>query len=461
MVENIWCTFHGQAVNAAKATILNALTENQVAVYQTDLSSAQGSGIVFFSEVNPDFYQKLYEVSNRGLERVLCITLSQADLAKFDVWKLLRHGASDLFAWDHSSNPAKEVATKFAHWQEVDRLLKSPLVKRNLAGQSPVWVRTLRQVIEASCFTDLSILVTGESGTGKELIAQLIHTLDPRPNKRNLVISDCTTIVAELSGSEFFGHERGAFTGAVNSRDGAFALANNGTLFLDEVGELPLNLQVELLRVVQEHTYKRVGSNVWQKTDFRLICATNRDLLQEQARGRFRHDFYYRIAGWSCHLPPLRERTEDIVPLVHHFIEKIRPGSALEIDGAVRDYLVSRQYLGNVRELKQLVARILHRHIGTGPITIGDIAEEDRPSGEIEVVDWRDDHFESAIRRAVSLGNGLKEIGHAAEAVAERIVLEEEQGNIRRAASKLGITERALQMRRAAKRQGGGSIEVE
>src|SRR5262249_683962 len=148
----------------------------------------------------------------------------------------------------------------------------------------------------------------GESGTGKELIARLIHDLDSRPGKPPLVVVDCTTIVPGLSGSEFFGHERGAFTGAINTRDGAFALANGGTLFLDEIGELPQPMQAELLRVIQERKYKRVGSNAWQHTDFRLVSATNMDLESGVAKGAFRGDLYYRIAGWVCRTPPLRER---------------------------------------------------------------------------------------------------------------------------------------------------------
>jgi transcriptional regulator with GAF, ATPase, and Fis domain len=137
------------------------------------------------------------------------------------------------------------------------------------------------------------VLITGESGTGKELIARLIHALDSRVDKGDFVILDCTTVVPTLSGSEFFGHEKGAFTGAIAQRDGAFAMADGGTLFLDEIGELPLVLQAELLRVIEEGMYKRVGSNTWRKTSFRLLCATNRDLLQEESRGNFRKDLYY------------------------------------------------------------------------------------------------------------------------------------------------------------------------
>src|SRR6185295_226461 len=150
---------------------------------------------------------------------------------------------------------------------------------------------------------------------GKELLARVIHALDPRPDKGELVVLDCTTIVPELSGSEFFGHERGAYTGAVGPRDGAFALAHGGTLFLDEIGELPLALQAQLLRVVQEGTYKRVGGNAWHKASFRLVCATNRDLKEEVARGRFRGDLYHRLATNASRLPPLRDRVEDILVL--------------------------------------------------------------------------------------------------------------------------------------------------
>src|SRR5678816_1272096 len=141
-------------------------------------------------------------------------------------------------------------------------------------------------------------LIAGESGTGKELVARLIHALDRREPKGPFVVLDCTTVSPELAGSEFFGHERGAFTTAVTAREGAFAMADGGTLFLDEVGELPLTLQAELLRVIQERVYKRVGSNIWKQVNFRLICATNRNLLEEEARGAFRRDFYYRLAAW-------------------------------------------------------------------------------------------------------------------------------------------------------------------
>jgi hypothetical protein len=167
----------------------------------------------------------------------------------------------------------------------------------------------------------------GESGTGKELVARLVHALDRRTVKKEFVVLDCSTLIPQLSGSEFFGHERGAFTGAITARDGAFALAHEGTLFLDEVGELPPDMQAQLLRVVQEGTFKRIGGNNWKRTEFRLICATNRDLEAEVAAGRFRTDLYYRIAGIRCRLPSPRERSTDIPVLIDPGGQRILPSA--------------------------------------------------------------------------------------------------------------------------------------
>jgi transcriptional regulator with GAF, ATPase, and Fis domain len=327
-------------------------------------------------------------------------------------------------------------------------------VAENLVGRSSAWLAVLRQCVELGRFSSASVLITGETGSGKELAARLIHTLDPRPEKGDLIIADCTTIVPELSGSEFFGHERGAFTGAVGPREGAFALANGGTLFLDEVGELPPNLQSQLLRVIQEQAYKRVGGNEWKKTRFRLICATNRDLLSEVQSGRFRADLYYRLAASCCQLPPLRERLEDIVPLSEYFVRQ-HTGDvrAPELSPEVREYLLHRQYPGNVRDLRQVVTRILCRHFGPGPITAGAVPEEERPLNVAPAESWCEGVFERVIQKAVCLGVSLKEIGAVAEDAAVQIAINTEGGNLRRAAQRLGVTERALQMRRAAARE--------
>jgi transcriptional regulator with GAF, ATPase, and Fis domain len=418
--------------------------------------------VVVFDQITQQLFDFLRAASRNSLDRVLAIAVSRSTLIGGGAWRLLQVGASDVIAWDNSANPAEEVAARFERWDSVDRLLHSPLVQNNMIGKSPTWISVLRQIVEVAGFTDASILIMGETGTGKELVARLIHSLDRRSNKQDLVVLDCTTIVPELSGSEFFGHERGSFTGAVSARDGAFALANDGTLFLDEVGDLPLGLQAQLLRVVQEGTYKRVGGNSWQHTNFRLVCATNKDLVEEVARGRFRSDLYYRIAGWTCKLPTLRERSEDILPLVRYFMQQHRNGEEpSDLDESLRDYLLMCEYPGNVRDLKQIITRIMCRHVGSGPITVGDVPEEERPSTEIGEKDWCNAAFENAIRRALALGVGLKEIGRVAEETAVRIAVGDENGNLQRAASKLGVTDRALQLRRAARRQNEQTRDID
>ena len=292
-------------------------------------------------------------------------------------------------------------------------------------------------------------------------MARLIHQLDGRPGKKDLVVLDCATVVPSLSGSEFFGHEKGAFTGAAGPRDGAFALADGGTLFLDEVGELPPNLQAELLRVIQEGMYKRVGSNTWRTTDFRLVSATNRDLFQDQRAGRFRLDLYYRIAAWQFRLPSLHERREDIEPLAQTFLSRSSPnGAAPKFEPAVRAFLLAREYPGNVRDLRQLVERMSQRHVGNGPVTVGDVPDEDRPAGvagdgpgrPVGPGPWHAGAFDESVREAVARGVSLKEITRVAAETAVSAALAGSSGSVTMAAKSLGVTARALQLRRAAGR---------
>ena len=455
MSNELWCHFFLNGGPAEGRAYVEALTDGGINAEPFGGCGGRAPGVVFFEEFSDGLCEFVREVSRDGLDRVLAIALTAAAATGGAVWRLLGAGASDVFAWDHWRAPAREVADRFSRWEKIDQLVNSPLVRENLVGESPAWKAVLRKLVEVARFTDASVLITGESGTGKELAARLIHTLDARPDKRELVVLDCTTIVPELSGSEFFGHERGSYTGAVNARDGAFALADGGTLFLDEVGELSMRLQSELLRVVQEHTYKRVGSHTWQSTNFRLACATNRDLRREEARGHFRSDFYHRIASWSCQLPPLRERPGDLPLLVRHFLKKLSPGGEPpELDDAVRDYLYCREYPGNVRELKQVVTRIYNRHVGDGPITAGEIPEEERPGEDSGRAEWCDALFEQAARRALSLGVKLKEITSRASDAAIRIAVGDAGGNLQRAAQKLGVTDRALQLRRAERQKG-------
>ncbi|ADJ27296.1 sigma 54-interacting transcriptional regulator [Nitrosococcus watsonii] len=447
---SVWVHSLAQNDNQIPTALVEALMQAGIRSRTLNLEAPKGTGVLFFKKFTPQLCELLSKVSHRGQEQVLAIAVSPIAMADSHAWRLLRAGAADVFCWQHSTEPLTQIISRLRRWAAVDQILESPLVQKNLLGRSLAWRSVLRQVIEAAHFTDASVLLMGETGTGKELIARLIHTLNPREKKKELVVLDCGTIVPELAGSEFFGHERGAFTGAISPRDGAFALASEGTLFLDEIGELPLGLQVQLLRVIQERTYKRVGGSSWQHTDFRLVCATNKDLAQAVEQGKFRSDLYYRIAAWVCRLPPLRERKEDILPLTHHFLNELRPDKApIELDEPVRQHLLRRNYPGNIRELKQLAVLLGSRHVGPGPITLGALPQDERPTEESEQGDWYDVHFEQAIHHALDLGVGLKEISRIATETAIRVALRDEEGNLQRAARKLCITDRALQLRRA------------
>jgi transcriptional regulator with GAF, ATPase, and Fis domain len=455
--SRVWLHFMESCPNREKVAC--ALSKLGLQTTNWDERTIHGPGLVFMSDEVSGYHSFLARVSRQGSEFVLALVRNRSMLTTNAVWSLLHAGAADVLAWDDSETVARAVAARIERWESIDRLMRSPVVEENCIGKSRIWKTLLRQIIEACCFTDSPILILGESGTGKELIARLIHTLDQRANKRDLIILDCTTIVPELSGSEFFGHERGAFTGADGSRDGVFARADGGTLFLDEVGELPPKLQAELLRVIQEHTYKRVGGNTWQKAHFRLVCATNRDLLLASTRGQFRHDLYHRIAGWTCRLPPLRERHDDILELARHFMKQCRQNQEeIEMDDAVKEFLLHRSYPGNVRDLKYVVARMMNRHVGPGPVTGGTIEPEERPLAAAKIDEWCDSTFEGFIERALAQGKSLKEIGREAEATAVRLAVQAENGNLQLAARRLGVTDRALQMRRAAQKTMNGEI---
>jgi transcriptional regulator with GAF, ATPase, and Fis domain len=416
---------------------------------------------VFFDVMTPDLCASVGEASRRGIERVLAVATTDRS-SHDDPWRLVALGASDVLNWWSRAEPAAEIAARLTRWHEVDELVRSPLVSNTLVGESPAWIGLLREIVEVARFSDSSTLISGESGTGKELVAKLTHGLDARPTKRELVVLDCTTVVPTLSGSEFFGHERGAFTGAVGHREGAFELADGGTLFLDEVGELTTELQAELLRVIQEGTFKRIGSNTWRETRFRLICATNRNLLEEESHGRFRRDFYYRIASWACHLPPLRERRDDIPLLTRHFVAEFLSNTPdVEVDVAVMDLLRKRDYPGNVRDLRQLVGRICTRHVGFGPITVGDVPPEERPALEPEVRSRRVADLDAVVRDAIAEGIPLADLVEEARGAAVRIALQLEGGSTRRAAQRLSVTTRAIQLHRARHRGERGDRIVE
>jgi transcriptional regulator with GAF, ATPase, and Fis domain len=227
-----------------------------------------------------------------------------------------------------------------------------------LIGNSPALEAVLEQV-ERVAPTDSTVLIQGETGTGKELIARAIHNISSRCG-RSFVRMNCAAIPLDLLESELFGHEKGAFTGAIAQRIGRFELADKGTLFLDEVGDIPLALQPKLLRILQEQDFERLGSTQTHHVDVRLVAATNRDLAEMVKRGEFRSDLYYRLNVFPIALPPLRARREDIPALVTHFVEKFgrRMGKQIEhIPPQTMFAMKSYPWPGNIRELQNMIER--------------------------------------------------------------------------------------------------------
>ena len=220
-------------------------------------------------------------------------------------------------------------------------------------------LRSILAQVEAVAHTNATVLITGETGTGKEIIARAILEISARRN-RSLVKVNCAAMPAGLLESELFGHERGAFTGAINSHVGRFALADRGTLFLDEIGDMPLELQPKLLRVLQEREFEAVGSTRTTRVDVRVVAATNQDLKQMVRDREFREDLYYRLNAFPIYLPPLRERKADIPELVEYFVQQFAASMDKTIETipeATMRSLVSHCWPGNIRELQNYIAR--------------------------------------------------------------------------------------------------------
>jgi two-component system response regulator PilR (NtrC family) len=269
--------------------------------------------------------------------------------------------------------------------------LREQLVSRyrfeRLVGKSSKMAQVFDLARRAAA-TRATVLITGESGTGKELVARALHTSSDRAQDPFVAIN-CGAIPETLLEAELFGHLRGAFTGAVSDSGGVFLAANGGTLVLDEIGELPLALQVKLLRVLQERTVRPVGGTKDRPVDVRLVAITNRDLPREVAEGRFRQDLYYRINVIQIHLPSLRERPEDIPLLVHHFVQRISAEHGRRFDGVEPDAMQSLlcySFPGNVRELENLVERavtlapgprLTREHLSPPPAAVGSPASLD------------------------------------------------------------------------------------
>jgi two-component system response regulator AtoC len=288
--------------------------------------------------------------------------------------------------------------------------------------------------------TTTTIMITGETGTGKELVADAIHYNSPRKNNP-LIKINCAAIAETLMESELFGYEKGAYTGAVITKPGKFELAHKGTLFLDEVGEIPRDMQVKLLRVIQEQEFERVGGLRTIKVDVRIIAATNQNLLQQVQAGNFREDLYYRLNVFPIDVPPLRERKEDILPLVDYFMDKFNKklGLSVAVDSEVKEMLLRYEWPGNIRELENLIERMMLL-AQNNIITLQEIPGEFKTAVDKAIITQTDNSkkpFKDFMRN------------HMENVERQMIIkcLEESGGNVTKAAKELGLSRKGLQLK--------------
>jgi DNA-binding NtrC family response regulator len=352
----------------------------------------------------------------------------------------MKAGATDFLLKPFSLDHLMQVVNKALEMRalrEENRELKAELGRRyefdNIIGRSGA-MQEIFATIERVAPSRATVLLTGESGVGKDLIARAIHFHSPRKDKP-LVKINCTAIPENLMESELFGYEKGAFTGAQTSKPGKFEQADSGTVFLDEIGDVPAAIQVKLLRILQEREFERLGSNVTRHIDVRLVAATNQDLRAALEQGTFREDLYYRLNVVPMNIPPLRERKQDIPFLANHFVKKLAPDAGRQVEGiteAAIEKLMAYHWPGNVRELENVIERSLVMATGT-QLDSPDIKLEDFPRARQQN---DGSHF---------LPEGLTLDQYEQDIIRE--ALKRADGNKSQAARLLGLTRNALRYR--------------
>ena len=368
------------AVETAKEKIASSLPFDAVL---TDLSLPDGSGmdVLAFARTNDDTTQVIVITAYGTTEHAV---------------QAMRLGAYDYIQKPFRNHEILALLEKALEKRDIvgeNRILRAKVEDKvretKLLGRSVAMQRVL-DLVRRVASSPTSVLITGESGTGKEMVARALHEESQR-SKKPFVVVNCAAIPETLMESELFGHEKGAFTGALVRKDGLFKAADGGTLFLDEIGELPLALQVKLLRVLQERVVRPVGASRDFEVDVRVVAATNRLLEEEVAAGRFRQDLFYRLNVIRVHLPPLRERTDDIPALAEHFLRKhgTLQSKKLGFQPDALRWIERQPYPGNVRELENVVERAVA--FASGPlVTLEDLpqsasspAHQASPSAEL------------------------------------------------------------------------------
>jgi len=343
---------------------------------------------------------------------------------------------------------AKALKTKELAGTEASAPPAAAGARFGIIGASP-GITDLYAVLERVADTPTTVLITGESGTGKELVARALHDHSSRKDKPFIKVN-CAAIPKELIESELFGYERGAFTGAVNSKPGRFELANGGTLFLDEIGEIPVEMQVKLLRALQESEFERVGGIKTMRVDVRLVAATNRDLKKLIAAGSFREDLFYRLNVVPIRLPALRERSTDIPILVDHFLTKFNDRLKKKVTGAEQDaldVLCNYSWPGNIRELENVVERAV-LFCDAQKVRVEDLPAEVRGGPAVPITTPPPD---ANLEAALAGEGGLKEHVKVAMSKLERELvsraLTQTNGNVTHAARLLKISRKGLQLK--------------
>ncbi len=358
---------------------IEILAQRHYDVVLTDLSMPRRSGL------------DVLRVLNEQGEDTVCILITGFGTIQAAV-EAMRLGAFDFLTKPVKSDELRVVIDKALETRSLRRenkTLRQELRKAlgfdRIVGKSPA-IQVVFHLVEKVASADSTVLITGESGTGKELIAHAVHDHGKRKD-RPFVPVNCAAIPAELLESELFGHEKGAFTHAIRTRIGRFELADKGTIFLDEIGDMPPVLQVKLLRVLQERAFERVGGSKTIHVDIRVIAATNVDLEEAVRQGRFREDLFYRLNVIPIRVPPLRERKADIPLLIEHFLAKFsRGGKTVTVDDAARRSLVAYDWPGNVRELENMMERLVILSNGS-VVTREDLPERIRGAGGRSVLD--------------------------------------------------------------------------